>query len=392
MLRKIEAVFEDIALALLNERGTLGIDLKSRDGRASRKPAPTGERPVESVRDVQRRVCFPGKTEKEAWQFSKTSQSWTTRLATMADRICSRSHPHPRSRLRSLTDGRRAVQTVSHICMLLRRLLTAASDIYYRDPALFNKQYTVDRYVDDIAYTFGVTRSALNVTAVAKGLVAGATTFCRRDGTTVDAAADREGMLVPSLKDVLSVCMAAVQWILVVEKEATFRSIAASAFWKTISTSGVLVTAKGYPDLATRALLHLLSTPSPQNSFLSPPVYCLVDYDADGLAILFTYKYGSAKLAHESSDLQLPQLRWLGLRSNDVFSAKTLDQSEQGLLTLSKRDRRKARLMLGWNALTGDDEICDELRTMLMLDFKAELQILDGTPNGMVNLLENGLH
>lgn len=274
----------------------------------------------------------------------------------------------------------------------LRRILTASSDIYYRDPALFNKQSTVDRYVDDIACTFGVTRSALNVTAVAKGLVAGAVHFCKRDGATVDAAVDREGMLVPSLKDVLSVRISAVQWILVVEKEATFRSIAASAFWKTISTRGVLVTAKGYPDLATRALLRLLSTPSPQNRFCSPSIYGLVDYDPDGLAILSTYRYGSAKLVHDAADLRLPQLQWLGLRSSNFSSGKIMEHSDQGLLTLSQRDRRKARLMLGWDALADDDEIRDELRTMLMLNVKAELQILDGIPNGMVDLLENSLH
>jgi DNA topoisomerase VI subunit A len=36
-------------------------------------------------------------------------------------------------------------------------------DIYYRDPELFVKQPVVDRYVDDIAYTLGVKRQALNV-------------------------------------------------------------------------------------------------------------------------------------------------------------------------------------------------------------------------------------
>jgi DNA topoisomerase VI subunit A len=36
-------------------------------------------------------------------------------------------------------------------------------DIYYRDPELFVKQLVVDRYVDDIAYTLGVKRQALNV-------------------------------------------------------------------------------------------------------------------------------------------------------------------------------------------------------------------------------------
>jgi predicted RNA methylase len=35
--------------------------------------------------------------------------------------------------------------------------------MYYRDPELFVRQAAVDRYIDDIAYTFGVGRDALNV-------------------------------------------------------------------------------------------------------------------------------------------------------------------------------------------------------------------------------------
>lgn len=92
-------------------------------------------------------------------------------------------------------------------------------DIYYRDPALFGRQAVVDRYVDDVAFTLGVPRSMLNVTAAAKGLVAGAFEICRRDGSVVSASSDREGILVPGLRDVLSVTMNAVKWVLVVEKE-----------------------------------------------------------------------------------------------------------------------------------------------------------------------------
>jgi len=41
-------------------------------------------------------------------------------------------------------------------------------DIYYKDPALFLKQSVVDRYVDDIAFTFNVPRSALSVVSIGK--------------------------------------------------------------------------------------------------------------------------------------------------------------------------------------------------------------------------------
>lgn len=36
-------------------------------------------------------------------------------------------------------------------------------NIYYKDPALFKRQEVVDRYVDILAYTFGVRRAELNV-------------------------------------------------------------------------------------------------------------------------------------------------------------------------------------------------------------------------------------
>lgn len=84
-------------------------------------------------------------------------------------------------------------------------------DLYYRDPELFVKQAVVDRYVDDIAYTFGIERDALNVVcsnnqphtsvwikidkqkvAAAKGLVAGSFTVTRKDGSSVDYSVESE--------------------------------------------------------------------------------------------------------------------------------------------------------------------------------------------------------
>lgn len=266
--------------------------------------------------------------------------------------------------------------------------------MYYRDPKLFNNQSTVDRYVDDIALTFNVPRSLLNVTAAAKGLIAGAATFCRNDGSTLSVAADRDGTLVPSLRDILSVNMQATKWVLVVEKEATFRSIAASAFSPALSQHGVMITGKGYPDIATRALLHFMTTPSSRNGYASPRVLGLVDFDPDGLAILNTYKFGSARLAHEGPKLCVPRIEWLGLRSEHVvFGGEDL-HATQGLLPLSKRDRRKAAKMLEQyveGVDEGERDVRRELQRMLVLGVKAELQLLCAVPNGMENLLRSAL-
>jgi meiotic recombination protein SPO11 len=116
----------------------------------------------------------------------------------------------------------------------------------------------------------------------------------------------------------------------------------------------------------------------------------MVDFDPDGIAIFSTYKHGSASLSHETSQICLPQIQWLGLRSEQVLSRQA-PHADQGLLTLTIRDRKKARNMLGWQVLERENSLRRDLQVMLMLGFKAELQLLDTVRDGMSILLESGL-
>lgn len=137
-------------------------------------------------------------------------------------------------------------------------------------------------------------------------------------------------------------------------------------------------------------------------------MYALIDLDPDGIAILSTYKYGSYRLAHEDiapkdkPALSLPDIHWLGVRSEHISRTPTneCDTSAsalpelQGLMRLTVRDRTKAIQMLKWD-LCAEDGLEQgwrrELQTMLMLNFKAELQILDELPGGLVPWLSNEL-
>lgn len=248
--------------------------------------------------------------------------------------------------------------------------------------------------MDDIALTFGLQRAALNVAAVAKGLLAGAVTFSRTDGSSVERFNDRQGILVPSLRDIMSANMQSVKWILVIEKEASFRSIAASTFWERICTEGIIITGKGYPDLSTRAMLHFLATPSPRNGFASPSVLGLADFDPDGIAILSTYKHGSKALAHEKKEHAVPQLRWIGLRSEHLEVVQGHAHAPQGILKLTPRDRKKVIDMLGELQLSNSEDASRtrlELQRMIQLNVKAELQLLDVMSGEMDKLLRSAL-
>lgn len=137
-------------------------------------------------------------------------------------------------------------------------------------------------------------------------------------------------------------------------------------------------------------------------------MYALMDLDPDGIAILSTYKYGSYRLAHEdvtSTDTAtpgLPNIRWLGVKSHhmsgtslgEVHTETSTKPQLQGLMRLTARDRNKAARMLEWNlcAEEGPEKGWrQELQKMLMLNVKAEIQILDEMPGGLVSWLSDRL-
>jgi meiotic recombination protein SPO11 len=133
-------------------------------------------------------------------------------------------------------------------------------------------------------------------------------------------------------------------------------------------------------------------------------MYALVDFDPDGIAILSTYKYGSYRLAHEKvtpSDTMapgLPNIRWLGVKSHHMsrtpVGEEHVDTSAmpqlQGLMRLTARDRIQAARMLEWDLCTEDGPEQgwrQELQKMMVLNVKAEMQILDELPGGLLSWL-----
>ncbi|KAF1928237.1 meiosis-specific topoisomerase Spo11 [Didymella exigua CBS 183.55] len=367
VIARLEAMLEKIVDGLLGGNERLTFTLKSRANISRRQPVAkhkAGSTPAPKVRQIS----FPGSTAQEAWNF------------TVLLRIIELVHGG-----------------------LVDNTIMTKRDIYYKHPDLFVKQAVVDRYVDDLACTLNISRYQLNVTAAAKGLVAGYFTLHREDGTQVDGLSEKEGMLIPKIGETDRLDLTQLRWILVIEKEATFRALISTTHWEDLALNGLAVTAKGYPDVASRIFLRQLTDHAPH-----VPMYAFVDLDPDGIAIMTTYKYGSYRLAHEdvahkdAPALSLPNLRWLGVKRHHISQAQVneggTDTSAtlelQGLMRLTARDRMKAICMLEWDLCTEDgseQEWRHELQTMLVLNTKAEIQILDELPGGVVSFLSSEL-
>ena len=106
------------------------------------------------------------------------------------------------------------------------------------------------------------------------------------------------------------------------------------------------------------------------------------------------YKHGSWNLSHETAQLNVPGIRWLGLRSRDLFTSIDADEPERPvLLPLSKRDRNMARKMLEKPAMreSEEGEWRREVQVMMMIGFKAEMEIMDSREGGIAKWTENRL-
>ncbi|MCJ1394992.1 hypothetical protein MMC18_007873 [Xylographa bjoerkii] len=341
-IAKVEDIFCSLVHDLKDEQ-RLSIPLKTRQ-----------QKPAEANAGSSRMLCFPGRTDEEARRFAVVIR----------------------------------ILSIIHEALVENTVITKRA-IFYQDPELFSKQSVVDRLIDDIAFMFEVQRCDLNVIAAAKGLVAGLFSIIHLDGSTINVNTMMEGILVPNLRDSDRLDISSITWVLVIEKEATFYSLVSARFYRDSSIGdGVLITGKGSPDIATRKFLRRLSASQSANS-TPPPIFALVDFDPYGLEIVSTYKHGSKGLAHENAELVVPTLRWLGLKSKDIPLDET-SADESGLMILTSRDRKMVVQMLARPTFSDEvePEWRKELQSMLMLDMKAEIQLLDRREGGLATWLK----
>lgn len=209
-------------------------------------------------------------------------------------------------------------------------------------------------------------REALGVTAAPRGSITGALTLLRDDGT-LPQRLDRTVISVPGDPEAIRALQVEsddvrARCVLVIEKDSVFRRLIDDGFIERLPC--VLVTACGFPDLATRAMVqHVVDA-------LQVPCFALADYNPHGVALMLCYKLGSASLGLES--YRCPSLQWLGLHASDLTQlpeialsdpeAETCELPEDAFQSFTTRDRALVAGLLRRPCVLGDAQLHREVR------------------------------
>ncbi|CAO2842881.1 unnamed protein product [Amaranthus hypochondriacus] len=240
---------------------------------------------------------------------------------------------------------------------LFYKLLCSSSEF-------FSSQIQVNRTIQDVVALLHCSRYSLGVMASTRGLIAGRLLLQEPNKEVVDCSlCGSSGHPISSDISMLeSLTMKTdARYIIVIEKHAIFQRLVEDCFFNQVPS--ILITAKGYPDLATRFLLHKLT-----KAFPNIPVLALVDWNPAGLGILCTFKYGSIGMGLEAYRYAC-NVRWLGVRGDDLQLIPA-----ESMVPLKPKDRQIAKSLTSLEILP--DEYQEELSLMIQSGHRAEIEAL----------------
>ncbi|MCO5611540.1 hypothetical protein L7F22_065793 [Adiantum nelumboides] len=253
-----------------------------------------------------------------------------------------------------LEDGKQATQRE-----LFYRLLSEA-------PNYFKSQQHVNNAIQDVVAVLKCSRNSLGILASSKGSVTGRLLIREPNGKTLDCTnMGPTGLAISGdLKRFQNwTFQSDARYILIVEKDAIFQRLQEDRFYQSMPC--IIVTARGYPDLASRVFLHHLRC-----SFPLLPIVAIVDWNPAGLAIICTYKFGSIRMGLEASNY-VCDVKWLGLRSRDFQLIP-----KESLLPLTLKDRQLGSSLLSSKMLQSKELYRQELAYMLEFGHRIEIEAL----------------
>ncbi|MGQ9722274.1 MAG: hypothetical protein ACUVXA_13240 [Candidatus Jordarchaeum sp.] len=263
-------------------------------------------------------------------------------------------------------DVARSMRVLELVHTLVEKDIHATKrEIFYNDVNLFKDQINSDKIIDDIPPLLNTTRDSTHIVASAKGMAIGRL-IIRDSGDTIDLTKlGSGGWSITPFLDKIEIRESDAEFILVVEKDAALIRLSEAKWWNKYPC--IILTGKGSADIATRSFLRKLV------KNLKIPAFALMDSDPYGSYIYSVYLRGSKRLSYESPFLATPELKLLGVLSRDLDSYQI---PRECWLKMTDKDIKRAKEMLKEPFVQRNKEWADDLKLMIELKRKAEIQAL----------------
>nr|WJN25132.1 meiosis-specific topoisomerase [Pseudozyma flocculosa] len=262
---------------------------------------------------------------------------------------------------------------------VLKSLLN--SDIFYQSLHLFSTQQASDRIVTQLLALLQCTRFELNIVASPRGLFCGALTI-RSPASALECLAAQPTLIPPEIAgegarwsvDLHCAGCCAGHTLLLVEKEAVFKHLlqvgvgqGQEGKWD----GWVMLTAKGYPDHASRRLVQLVC------AACEVRVVGLFDGDPYGVDIYRHFSHAA-------------RIEWIGIDVQDFLRVPTT-------LVPLRNDERSTAVRLLRSLTDSPDDVRMRLTTILLTGYKVEIEAAYdftppssglGEPSGLAGYIE----
>ncbi|ESU43565.1 Type II DNA topoisomerase VI subunit A [Giardia duodenalis] len=252
--------------------------------------------------------------------------------------------------------------------------------LYYTAPSLYGSQTQSNALITEFCLGYGIEREMMHYRATAKGLLLGNCSVVTQVGTI--AVSTLVAVPISPHFFYIQQIHTDAQFTLVIEKDTIFEHLVDNyeAIRDRLGRNFMVITGKGYPDAATRALVSFLDS-------CRIPILGLADGDAHGMNILCTYAYGSATTTKRSvvpNHYVAPSLVPVGIFSSQIQrSAGSLKGSRHCDATdLKLYNALIARLMA-----LGRSEWAGEVQNLAALGMQYELENILGQEGGLVSYI-----
>jgi DNA topoisomerase VI subunit A len=233
----------------------------------------------------------------------------------------------------------------------------------------FDDQSESDTIIEDVEVLISSLREELHLYADKRGEMVG-NIILNDSGDEIDCSRmGSGGYAIPSIVEPevikLDPKKCDADFILHVEKGTVWQRFNEDKFWR--KHRCILTHGAGQPPRGVRRMLYRL------HNELKLPVYCVLDNDPWGYYIYSVLKQGSINLAFESQRMAIPDIRFLGLRSNDFDRCKL---SDSVVIGLNDGDIKRAKQIASYPWFATKKPWQKEIERMLKNGFKLEVESL----------------